>query len=325
MTIGFPVVMFFVQEGWKLTAIIPADIMIQKAKRGDIMIPLTITDVRSVPGDSAFLIDDGTTAVLYDTGFGFTGYAVADNVRRILGDRPLDYILLTHSHYDHALGAVYLRRRYPNVQVVAGAYAEKIFGKTTARAIMRDLDRKAAAECGVAEYEDLIDELRADITVCDGDVIECGAMRFTAVDLPGHTKCSVGYYLAENRMLLASESLGIYIDEGVCYPSFLVGYQMTLDSIRKAGEMDIGQMLLPHYGLIPGEEARRFLSDSEQMIRRTASTICSLLSRGRTTEEVLKYLEDELYTDQIRPKYPYAAFLLNTEIMINLIRRELCE
>ena len=69
------------------------------------MIPLTITDVRAVAGDSAFLIDDGETAVLCDTGFGFTGYSVADNIQRILGDRPLDYILLTHSHYDHALGS----------------------------------------------------------------------------------------------------------------------------------------------------------------------------------------------------------------------------
>ena len=45
------------------------------------MIPLTITDVRAIPGDSAFLIDDGETAVLYDTGFGFTGYAVAEKIR----------------------------------------------------------------------------------------------------------------------------------------------------------------------------------------------------------------------------------------------------
>ena len=59
---------------------------------------VTITDVRSHPGDSAFLIDDGTTTILYDTGFAFTGYAVADNIRKVLGDRSPDYIFLTHSH-----------------------------------------------------------------------------------------------------------------------------------------------------------------------------------------------------------------------------------
>ena len=80
---------------------------------------LTITDVRAHPGDSAFLLDDGQTAILYDTGFAFTGYAVADNIRKALGDRPLDYIFLTHSHYDHALGTPYICARYPSAKVVA--------------------------------------------------------------------------------------------------------------------------------------------------------------------------------------------------------------
>ena len=287
------------------------------------MIPLTIMDVRSVPGDSAFLIDDGTTAVLYDTGFGFTGYAVADNVGRALGERPLDYILLTHSHYDHALGSVYLRKRYPNVQVVAGAYADRIFQKPTARAVMRDLDRKAAASVGVTEYEDLIDDLRADLTVTDGDIIECGDLRFAAVELPGHTKCSVGYYLAENRLLLASESLGVYCGNGVYLPSFLVGYQMTLDSIRKAGALDIDAMVIPHYGPISGEEAREYLRRGEETARKSAEMIQGLISQGKTNEEILEYLTDVLYTEQVRPSYPYDAFRMNTEFMVNLIRKEL--
>ena len=287
------------------------------------MIPLTITDVRSVPGDSAFLIDDGVTSVLYDTGFGFTGYAVAEKIRQILGDRSLDYILLTHSHYDHALGSAYIRRRYPQVQVVAGAYAETIFRKPTARKVMADLDRKAAASCGITDYEDLVSELRADLTVTDGDAIQCGRMRFNAVELPGHTKCSVGYYLAENRLLLAAESLGVYIGEGIYLPSFLVGYQMTLDSIRKAESLDIEQMLIPHYGLVSGDEARKYLSNGQQTAQQSADLILSQLAQGKNTEEILAYLTDILYTERVKPAYPYAAFRMNTEIMINLVRKEL--
>lgn len=287
------------------------------------MIPLTITDVRSVPGDSAFLIDDGTTAVLYDTGFGFTGYAVADNIERVLGNRTLDYILLTHSHYDHALGSAYLRKRYPGVQVVAGAYAQTIFRKPTARSVMRDLDRKAASSCGVTEYEDLIDELRADISVSDGDFIDCGNMRFTAVDLPGHTKCSVGYYLAENRLLLATETLGVCFGEGIFLPSFLVGYQMTLDSIHKAAKLDIRQVLLPHFGVVSGEEAQNYLKQGEQAAHRVSRMILELLTLGKTTEEILAYMTEVLYTDEVKPAYPYDAYRMNSEIMINLIRKEL--
>ena len=287
------------------------------------MIPLTITDVRAIAGDSAFLIDDGTTAVLCDTGFGFTGYAVADRIREVLGDRPLDYILLTHSHYDHALGSVYLRRRYPNVRVVAGNYAETIFRKPTARAVMRDLDRKAASSYGITDYEDLADELRADITVVDGDVIECGQMRFTAVALPGHTKCSVGFYLAENRMLLGTETLGVYFGEGVYLPSFLVGYQMTLDSIQKVKTMDIGHMIVPHYGLISGDELRHYLAHSDRDAQEIAEQILSNFQSGKTAKEILEILTERLYTGPVKDSYPYDAFRLNMEIMINLVGREL--
>ena len=51
---------------------------------------IKITDVRHQKGDSAFLIDDGQTSILYDTGFGFTGFEVAENIKNILGKRPLD-------------------------------------------------------------------------------------------------------------------------------------------------------------------------------------------------------------------------------------------
>ena len=287
------------------------------------MIPLTITDVRSIPGDSAFLIDDGTTAVLCDTGFGFTGYAVAENVRRILGDRPLDYILLTHSHYDHALGSAYLRKRYPNVQVVAGAYAAKIFSKPTARAVMGDLDRKAATSWGISDYEDLTGELSADISVFHGDVIECGQMCFTAVELPGHTKCSVGYYLAENKLLLGSETLGVYCGDGIYLPSFLVGYRMALDSIRRAKELEIDQMLIPHYGPVSGKEVREYLAQGEKIAKESADLILNQLKAGKSTQEILEYLTELLYTEKVKVGYPYDAFRMNTEIMINLVRKEL--
>ena len=34
---------------------------------------IKILDMRVVPGDSGFLLDDGETSILYETGFAFTG------------------------------------------------------------------------------------------------------------------------------------------------------------------------------------------------------------------------------------------------------------
>jgi len=218
------------------------------------MSEIKITDVRVNPGDAAFLIDDGKTAIMYDSGFGFTGYKVADKIRNILGDRNLDYIFLTHSHYDHALGSAYALRYWPGAKVVAGEYAAKIFEKPTAKAVMRDLDRKFAAKCGVTEYEDLTDELKVDIPAGDGDVIKAGDMEFVVINLPGHTKCSVGYYCEKEKLLLSCESIGVYNGSDNVVPSYLVGYDMTISSIDRVRNLDVVKILIPHYGLLDSKK-----------------------------------------------------------------------
>ncbi|MBR7152526.1 MAG: MBL fold metallo-hydrolase [Candidatus Methanomethylophilaceae archaeon] len=289
------------------------------------MVSLKFTDVREVPGDSAFLIDDGETAVLYDTGFAFTGYAVSDRIAEELDGRGLDYILLTHSHYDHALGAPYILKRYPDAKVVAGSYAARIFSKESARATMRRLDRACAETYGITDYEDLIDELHVDIQVDDGDEIECGSMRFRVIGLPGHTRCSVGFYMEDHGILLGTETLGVHFGGDRYLPSCLVGYGMTLDSMAKVKGMDITGMVLPHYGYVDGEAANRYLDRSESVLREIAGNVVRILTSGGTREDAIAYFTDGFYDDAVREVYPVDAFELNTGIMIDLMSRELCQ
>jgi len=289
------------------------------------VLDLTVTDVRILPGDSGFLIDDGVTSILFDTSFAFTGYQMAEKVNELLGERKLDYIFLSHSHYDHVVGAPYVLKYYPEATVVAGEYAAKIFAKPTARAIMRDLDRKYAETCGVTEYEDLIDELKVDVTVNDGDTIKCGDMTFTVVSLPGHTKDSIAFYLQENKFLLGSETLGVYFGEGTYLPFFLVGYQMSLDSFEKVKAMDIDSMLLPHYGVADKERTERFLRKAEESFRDTAEKIVAIFKNGGTVEDGIEYYKERFYKDNVKPTYPVNAFRLNTSIMVELIKKELVD
>jgi glyoxylase-like metal-dependent hydrolase (beta-lactamase superfamily II) len=285
---------------------------------------IKIIDVRVHPGDSGFLIDDGETAVLYDSGFAFTGYELAENIKRELGDRELDYIFLSHSHYDHVLGSASVLRTYPDATVVAGEYAAKIFAKPSARATMRDLDEKVAATCGITDYEDLIDEIRVDITVNDGDVVETGNMRWRVIALPGHTKCSTGFYEEDNKLLLGSETLGNYDGESTIIPAYLVGYQMTLDSIEKAKKLDAESILLPHYGVITGDKAKWYFESIAPAATEIAEAFKALIEAGASDEELKEYYKDRYYHGIIKISYPEDAMELNTGILAQLIRRELC-
>jgi len=286
---------------------------------------IKITDVRTIDGDSAFLIDDGKTSIMCDSGFAFTGYSVAEKIKEVLGERELNYIFLTHSHYDHALGSVYVKKVYPNAKVVAGEYAAKIFEKPSARKVMRELDNKFAKKCNIDSYEDLIDNLSVDITVNDGDIIKAGDMEFTAVAFPGHTKCSFGFYLAENKLLLGSETLGVYGGNGIVFPSYLIGYQITINSILKAQAMDIENILVPHYGVLNREEAFEYIRLGKINAEETAKEITEILKKQGTEQDAFNFFKDKYYRGYIKDIYPEDAMALNTSIMVKLIRSELVE
>jgi len=284
---------------------------------------IKITDMRALPGDSAFLIDDGKTAILYDSGFAFTGYRVAEKIKDYLGERSLDYIFLTHSHYDHALGSVYALKYWPQAKVVAGEYAAKIFAKDSAKAVMRELDNKFAAQCLVDRYEDLIDDLKVDIPVSDGDTLRAGELEFIVVNLPGHTKCSVGYYCEKHKLLLSCETIGVYDGEGGVVPSYLVGYQMALDSISRVEKLDVENILIPHYGLLNKEQTKAYLRAAKKSAVETAQEITELLKNGRSKPEIVEFFKQKFYHGYIKNIYPIDAMELNTGITVDLIEREL--
>lgn len=281
-----------------------------------------ITDVRVMSGDSAFLIDDGKTAIMYDSGFAFNGYNVAEKIKSILGDRKLDYIFLTHSHYDHALGSVYALKFWPDAKVVAGEYAAKIFSKPTAKAVMRDLDSKFAKTCGINEYEDLIDNLKVDIAVSDGDIIKAGDMEFTVINLPGHTKCSVGFYCADEKLLLSCETIGVYNGKDNVVPSYLVGYQMTIDSIDKVSKLDLENILIPHFGLLGKDETAFYIKKAKESAIATAEEIKTMLVEGKSKAEVTEFFKNKFYHGYIKKIYPIDAMELNTGITVDLLSRE---
>ncbi|MBR5322485.1 MAG: MBL fold metallo-hydrolase [Clostridia bacterium] len=284
---------------------------------------IMITDVRCQKGDASFLLDDGKTSILYDTGFGFTGYAIAENIKKVLGDRELDYIFLTHSHYDHALGSPYILRRYPTAKVVAGRYAEGVFKRDGAKRVMKELDAKYAEKCGVSDYEFLGDELKVDIAVDDGDIIQAGDMEFKVLNLPGHTRCSVGYYCEKEGLFLSCESIGVYDGEDTILPSYLIGYGASIDSIERVEKLNISSMVIPHFGLLDDKQTQFFLKNMKTAAQGLAQELLVSIKKGYTDEEIIEQFKDKYWHGYIKEISPIDAFKLNASITLQLIRNEL--
>lgn len=273
-------------------------------------------------GGDCFIIRGKGANILVDSGFAFSAEEALGKIRAELKDEKLDYILLTHSHYDHAMGIPILKRAYPEVKVIGSEYCDYILRKPTARKKMQEMDDFAAKAYGRERAEELTDLLYCDITLKDGEEIRLGEESVRATALPGHTRCCMGYYFTEERMLVSCETLGILADEALLFPGCLIGYRMTLDAIDKALDLEIKELLIPHSGYLYGEAVREYLTESKKVTTDCRNLILDAHRSGKDFDGIVKAYKEKYYSEEIAKNYPEHALMANLSAQIPMFINE---
>jgi len=280
------------------------------------------------PGGEALLLTAAEKTALYDCGMGCFSKQLIENIKRELKGRPLDYLLLSHTHYDHLGAMPYLRKEFPEMKSVCSAYGQYVLTRKSALDVIRSMSEAADADykhlgADLQPYDDA--DLSVDIVVKEGDKLDLGGQTVVVYETPGHTKCSIAFYIPETGVLLSSESTGVGTPaDGISVP-FLTGYKDTMDSIEKCRKIGAKYIYSTHYLQIPDEDTDRYWDAAIEYAESYKNFLVDRMKSGLSDEEVLMACKERNWVDSVQDEQPWPAFKANTVAQINLIRREFAD
>ncbi|AFM26162.1 MBL fold metallo-hydrolase [Desulfomonile tiedjei] len=198
------------------------------------------------PADAAvYLVRFGDKAALIDAGCGNAHSRLKKHVTKCLSPNvQLEYLLLTHCHFDHTGGAEAVREDF-GCRIVAheldAVYLESGDSEVTA----------------ASWYGTRMPPLSVDIKLSgENSVLTIGDGTVNAIHWPGHSPGSVVYTtLIENKLVLFGQDV-----HGPIHPALLSDEEQYQSSLAKLLALNADLLLEGHFGILhTKEEVQEFI------------------------------------------------------------------
>lgn len=272
-------------------------------------------------GETTLILGTEKTAIL-DCGMAYCGELTANNIKRALegktnalgAPRTLDYILLSHTHYDHVGGAPYIKKQWPEAVICASAYAKHVLGRSSALKVIQRLGEEAEKKFGSGDLAKItVKGLDVDRVLIDGEVLSLGKESIHVLDTPGHTNCSTTFVLEPAGIMFTSESTGVLEGEGSIHGAVLKSYKDARASLQKCKDYDAKRLISPHYGMVPLHYTQEYWKIYQQKLDEEQTFIHSMYALNLSEHEMVQRFADKYWAEERAQEQPLEAFLLNAK------------
>jgi 2-aminobenzoylacetyl-CoA thioesterase len=271
----------------------------------------------------AYFIAGGRVA-LVDAGILFSGPGILREFREQFGrEKQIHWNLLTHSHFDHLGSTPFLKRMFPGMKTAGSPVIREVLSNP--RAV--DLIRSLSGDTGDLMEEETgirlsFDRFELDRSLKEGDLLDLGrGVSVTVIETPGHTKCSLAYFVEPDRVLFMGEAGGVPGPDGYIQSEFLSDYPAYLSSLEKMAACGPRFICLPHGGVLTGEDAEGYFDRSAAAAREFKRRIEELLDREEgdvektaTRIRAVEYDSGKILQDE-------TAYMVNLRAMVRAVKR----
>ncbi len=198
---------------------------------------------------NVYLILAEKVAVI-DAGTGFYMKDLIDEMQKYVDPEDVEYIILTHEHFDHAGGAKALKD-ICNARICMHEMGAEVLEK--------------GLEWSASFFGAEQPRTSVEIKLHGGEVIDLGDVRLKVIYTPGHSKGSICLYEERTKSLFSGDT--IFAHGGIGRTDFYGGDSLQLiQSIKRIKEMDIRNLYPGHGDYIVGDAYRHI-----EMAERSAS------------------------------------------------------
>ena len=280
-------------------------------------------------GGESLLIAGSEKTALIDCGMAYCGAKTVDNLKAALktaGKDSLDYVFLSHSHYDHIGALPYIKKAFPDACVCGSEHCSHVLKRPNAKKLMKSLGT-AARDLYVPESSEEIpvEGLGVDRIVYDCEHISLGSKELTILETKGHTDCSISFALEPAGILFTSESTGILEQNFYVHTPILKSVDDAMRSLEKCSSYGSKYICLPHYGMLPQSFTEKYWTMFRQSCEEKINFIGQLAEKGLSKEEILKVYVDRYWTPDKQQEQPKEAYVINSGHIIDAFLRYLNE
>lgn len=176
---------------------------------------------------NCYLVDGGQNAILVDT----SRTQFGDKILQICKKKKVRLIVLTHGHVDHVQNAAYLSKELgvpiamhkADVELTKNNLLEPLSADRPLGKLLLALTNKSFKLDAIPPFE-------PDIYLQEGDSLEGFGVDATIIELPGHTKGSIGLKVGDADIIVGDALMNMF------YPSqsLLYGNKLNMEkSVEK--------------------------------------------------------------------------------------------